>query len=95
MAKYDPLREHLRTRSADEFVMTWDEIEALVGPLPWSAHRPQWWANGYDLTHSQQRAWRGAGFDAFPTGSRTVTFRRRPERVAPRKGRPLSRVRAL
>ena len=44
--------------------------------LPKSATRPQWWANvtDPDTTHVQRKAWREAGYDAFPRrrGSREL-----------------------
>jgi hypothetical protein len=63
MAKYDPLFEHL-CRSGDGPVeMSFDEIEALVGPLPATASRQRaWWANeAAGGRHVQAHAWVNAG----------------------------------
>lgn len=74
--------------------MTFAEIERLVGALPASADRPQWWANVRDAqtSHAQREAWRVAGYDAFLiAGARKVRFvrigtgagREAPRAVAP------------
>jgi len=57
--KYGPLRDWLASHTGP-VVMSWEEIEALVGPLPASArkHRP-WWAN--DPSHTQALAWLSVG----------------------------------
>jgi hypothetical protein len=61
MGKYEPLRDHLASRSCDEEAMTFAQLERLVGPLPDSAreHRA-WWGN--DDYKSQSHAWRAAGW---------------------------------
>jgi hypothetical protein len=82
MARYDPLRDHLLKQSFGELMMTFAEIERLVGLLPDSADRPQWWANVRSQTSAavQREAWRAAGYDAFLiAGARKVRF----VRVAP------------
>ena len=63
MAKYDPLFERLCDRPNDTVEMTFDDIEAVVGPLPASARRyPAWWANEVEGgRHVQARAWLNAG----------------------------------
>ncbi len=80
MAKYDPLRRHLRRQRMEEFEMTFAEIERRIGAfLPKSANQPQWWANVADpnTTHVQRRAWGDAGYDAFLiAGGERVRFRR-------------------
>jgi hypothetical protein len=68
MAKYDPLRDHLKRQRMVDFELTFAEIERVIGSmLPNSAARPQWWSNikDPDTTHVQRNAWREAGFDAF------------------------------
>ena len=67
MAKYDPLSAFLQLQREDESVMTFDEIELVLGStLPASAKLPQWWANeGSQSAHVQRAAWRDAGFQAF------------------------------
>lgn len=80
MPKYDPLRRFLRRQRLDVVEMSFTDIERQIGALlPKSAQRPQWWANeASDATaHVQCRAWREAGYDAFPTVDReTVRFQR-------------------
>lgn len=79
MGKYDPLRDYLRRQQADEFELTFAEIERKLGAmLPNSASRPQWWANVADpgTSHVQRAAWRAAGFEAFLVAGRDrVRFR--------------------
>lgn len=66
MGRYDPLRDHLRTQRLKEFILTFREIENILGiSLPKSANRPQWWANQKSGTRPQRDAWREAGYDAF------------------------------
>lgn len=81
MAKYDPLGRFLRRQSGADVDMSFADIERVIGGmLPKSAARPQWWANEIDPDnrHVQSRAWRSAGYDAFPiAGAEKVRFRRR------------------
>ena len=57
MAKYDPLFEHLCRAGDRDLVMTFDEIDELVGGLPGSARKlPAWWSG-----EPQAKAWRNAG----------------------------------
>ena len=77
MAKYDPLRDHLLKQTLGEIVLSFTEIERLIGPLPTSADRPQWWSNVRSpaTSHVQREAWREAGYDAFLlAGTRKVRF---------------------
>ena len=80
MAKYDPLREHLRRQGPDSVTMTFDEVAALVpGGLPASAYAHQaWWANEASGSHTHARAWLDAGFRtrALSLTARRVTFAR-------------------
>jgi hypothetical protein len=41
MGKYDPLRDYLLGQSAPDFMLSFREIEKIVGSLPTSALRPQ------------------------------------------------------
>lgn len=61
MGKYDPLRDFLADCAGDEEPMTFDDVERLVGTLPYSAreHRA-WWGN--DTYRSQSIAWQRAGW---------------------------------
>jgi hypothetical protein len=41
---YDALRDHLKKQSATEFVLSFDEIEEILGfGLPRASHRASWW----------------------------------------------------
>jgi hypothetical protein len=81
MSVYDGLRIKLNISTAISLKFTFAEIEKLIGrPLPRSAYeRDAWWSNEDPATtrHSQNRAWKLAGFDAEPNRlERAVTFRR-------------------
>jgi hypothetical protein len=82
MSKYRPLQEYLAGRGGPELQLSFGDVERIVGGiLPRSAARRQWWANESDpfSSHVQCRAWREAGYDAFPRVSkRLVRFRRHP-----------------
>ncbi len=63
VAKYDPLFEYLCRAADAPVVLTFDEVERLVGPLPASATKfKQWWHNestgGRDV---HAKAWLNAG----------------------------------
>ena len=60
MAKYDPLRNHLREVGGDVVEVTFEDLAELVSGLPPSAleHRA-WWANGSTV---RAQSWRAAGF---------------------------------
>jgi len=74
---YDPLRNYLRQQTQSEIVLTFEEIEKILGrKLPPSAAKSQWWANTRSIRHSQREAWRLGGYDAFLIkGSDKVRFR--------------------
>jgi hypothetical protein len=76
MGIYDPLRDHLNKQRTKEFILTFLEIENVIGRhLPKSADRPQWWANQTDGVRPQRDAWRDAGYEAFLIkGSDKVRF---------------------
>nr|WP_295742257.1 hypothetical protein [uncultured Acidocella sp.] len=80
MAKYDPLCNHLKTQSKAEIVMTFQEIEAVLGSkLPPSAHKHSaWWAKGEAGRHVQKRAWLDAGYivENLDQFRQRVTFKR-------------------
>jgi hypothetical protein len=79
MSKYSPLRQHLYGLQHAEAVMSFTDIETIIGhPLPQSArvHRT-WWANhGGNMVH--QLAWVGAGWrvDDADLSRERVRFRR-------------------
>ena len=80
MGKYDPLRRRLNRLKTDEVVLSFAEIERIIGGmLPNGAARPQWWESVAppDQRHVQHAAWRDAGYDAFlMTGAEKVRFKR-------------------
>ena len=44
MSNYDALRDYLRRQTAAEFVLSFGEIEELIGQsLPRAAQRASWW----------------------------------------------------
>ena len=62
MGKYHPLEAYLSKQSADSCVLTFSEIEEIIGDsLPSSARkREQWWGN--DRSHTQACSWIQAGW---------------------------------
>jgi len=81
-SKYESLREYLTHQSADEFELTFREIELIIGSkLLASAENSYWWSNVRSRSHGrvQRKAWRAAGYDAFlVAGAFRVKFRRVP-----------------
>lgn len=82
MAKYDPLGKYLRRKAAGELVMSFADVERVIGAmLPKSASLSAWWANekSPDTRHVQCRAWLDAGYDAvlLREGDK-VRFTRKP-----------------
>jgi len=61
MSKYTPLGEYLRDLEKDRVLLTFEEIEDILGAnLPKSARKHNaWWSNG---GHSQADAWMDAGW---------------------------------
>ena len=92
--RYEPLRAHLASVSDPVVVMTYDEIEKLLGrKLPPTAYGDswrQWWAN--TETHSQALAWLRAGWRVTRPDlvNRTVEFRRRADMLNPSMDRSAS-----
>ena len=69
MGYYDPLRDYLLRCEGDEVVLTFAQIEGILGRrLPASAGKyDAWWANvGDDAStqHSHARSWHAAGYKA-------------------------------
>src|SRR5215207_5744388 len=87
--RYGPLRAHLSSVSEPVVVMTYDEIETLLGrKLPNTAYGGswrQWWAN--TETHSQALAWLRAGWRVTrpDLANKRVEFRQ-AEMPRPRTG---------
>jgi hypothetical protein len=68
--EYQPLYRYLENRFADTVVLTFEQVEALLGfPLPDLARlRPDWWASPEAgvVTSSQSRSWIDASRTATP-----------------------------
>ncbi len=54
MAKYCPLKDELIRDDRPTIVMSFNDIERLVGPLPATSHGNQWWWGNEDnkIRHS-------------------------------------------
>lgn len=79
--KYEALYQYLEHRFANSLVLTFGQIEDLLGfPLSDSARADrEWWSNedSHDPLHAQSGAWTRAGRTATPNlGARTVRFER-------------------
>lgn len=64
MRKYAPLKQHLERRDGRPELLTFEDIEAILGAgLPPSATRHRaFWANDNEGHHSHARAWSDAGY---------------------------------
>lgn len=75
MGRYDPLYEYLRSASRDEIILSFSDIEKVLGfELPLSAYTySAWWVNG---GHSQANAWLDAGYKVgrIDVSEKAVTF---------------------
>ncbi|HVY85739.1 MAG TPA: hypothetical protein VG943_11435 [Caulobacterales bacterium] len=62
--KYEPLRMHLERRRGRPEMLSFEEIEAIIGrELPQSAQKHRaFWANDNEGYHSHARAWMHAGY---------------------------------
>jgi hypothetical protein len=78
-AEYLPLYTYLEHRYASVVVLTFEQMEALLGfalPDPASTER-DWWTGASSGTNRFREAWMGAGRTATPNLlARTVTFER-------------------
>jgi len=79
---YDALRDYLMQQKQTEFVLSYEQIEEIIGAaLPRAAHRASWWDSlrSPDIQMPQREACLAAGFVAtrMPDG-RSVRFRRKP-----------------
>jgi hypothetical protein len=77
--KYEPLHEYLLKESRDDFILSYEEIEAILGfDLPRSADRAEWWdEDTEEHPRAQSQAIRQAGYDSrrTPDGGK-VRFRK-------------------
>lgn len=77
--EYLSLHTYLERRYASIVVLTFEQMEALLGfVLPASARTErEWWTAGRGLTNRYSEAWMAAGRTAVPNlPARTVTFER-------------------
>ena len=80
MNDYDALRDYLMRQKQTEFVLSFEEIEEIIGAaLPRAAHRASWWDSlrSPDIQMPQREACLAAGFAAtrMPDG-KSVRFRK-------------------
>jgi len=78
-AEYVSLYTYLEHRYASIVVLTFEQMEALLGfALPASAcTEPDWWTGAALQAHRHSAAWTEAGRTASPNlSARTVTFER-------------------
>ena len=77
--KYEPLRDFLTKEKRADFVLSFEEIEDILGfALPRSAQRAEWWDDDTpEHPRDQAQAIRGAGYDSrrTPDGGK-VRFRK-------------------
>lgn len=80
-ADYQSLHDYLAHRYASIVVLTFEQMETLLGfalPAPARTGR-EWWAAVKVGGDSYSEAWTGAGWSATPNlTARTVTFERLP-----------------
>lgn len=80
MGKNEPLTGELRSARAAEVILSFRQIELVIGAmLPNGARRPEWWANETDQLAGpvQSRAWLNAGYKAsLISGSERVRFQK-------------------
>lgn len=84
MNDYDALRDYLMRQKQTEFVLTFEQIEEIIGTaLPRAANRASWWDSlrSPDIQMPQREACLAAGFVAtrMPDGQ-SVRFRKKSER---------------
>lgn len=80
MNDYDALRDFLRRQKQEEFVLSFEQIEEIIGAaLPRAAQRASWWDSlrSPDIQMPQREACLAAGFVAtrMPDGA-SVRFRK-------------------
>ena len=77
--KYEPLYEYLLRDTRDDFILTYEEIEEIIGfALPRAAQRAEWWDDDTpENPRDQAQAIHQAGYDSrrAPEGGK-VRFRK-------------------
>ena len=81
--KYRALYEHLKQENRDDFIMTFNEVEQILGfSLPISARKYNtFWANNRKGEHSYCKAWLDAGFETVETQKNTIEHQVRFRRI--------------
>jgi hypothetical protein len=81
-AEYAPLYTYLEDRYATTVVLTFEQMEALLGftlPAP-ALTEPDWWSDAAAQSQRHSAAWVGARRTAAPNlSARIVTFERLPD----------------
>ena len=91
MNDYDALRDYLKRQKQTEFVLSFEQIEEIIGAAPpRAAQRASWWdtLRSPDIQMPQREACLAAGFTAtrLPDGN-SVRFKRMPSNPRrPREG---------
>ncbi|HVX78069.1 MAG TPA: hypothetical protein VHB49_18195 [Bradyrhizobium sp.] len=80
MNDYDALRDYLKKQTSPEFVLSFEQIEELIGaPLPRAAHRASWWETlrSPEVRMPQREACLAGGYIATrQADGRSVRFKR-------------------
>jgi hypothetical protein len=77
--KYDPLCDYLKKQNQPDFVLSFEEIEDILGfALPRSAQRAEWWDDDTpEHPRLQRQAIREGGYDSRRLSEgRKVRFRK-------------------
>ena len=84
MNDYDPLRDYLKKQTLPEFVLTFEQIEAIIdAALPRAAQRASWWETLRSPQEKmpQREACLEAGYIATrQADGRSVRFARMPRK---------------
>ena len=82
MKKYDPLTEYLENCGQASIILSYAEIEKIIGDsLPPSATDwPAWWANDRTQKSRHSSAWLDAGYETSDVKlGQSVTFEKVPK----------------
>ena len=85
MINYDTLRDYLKEHKQAEFVLSFEQIEEIIGAaLPRAANRASWWDSlrSPDIQMPQREACLAAGFKAMrmPDGQSVRFTKLKPQR---------------
>ncbi|HUN96238.1 MAG TPA: hypothetical protein VMU69_08365 [Bradyrhizobium sp.] len=80
MSDYDALRDYLKNQTSPEFVLSFDQIEELIGAvLPRAAQRASWWETlrSPEVKMPQREACLAGGYIAMrQADGKSVRFKR-------------------